>query len=203
MRPAGAASHLDLFEQPASFCILRGESRSATGSPGALPSVGGVGAISGPPPKEEDWLTFTQERVIPVERERLWNLLMDIPRVGRCIPGVEGIEAVDGGAYKGSLRVRIGPIRLSLEGTMTIEEQDRTVWRARMRADANDRRLGGGIRTRMSLTLAPAEGGTRLQIETDLAVLGKIGEFGQPVIKKKADTLLEEFVRNLQLALAA
>ena len=162
-----------------------------------------MGAISGPQPKGDDWLTFTQECVIPAERERLWNLLMDVPRVGRCVPGVEGIEAVDGGAYKGSLRVRIGPIRLSLEGTMTIEEQDRAVWLARLRADANDRRLGGGIRARMGLTLAPAEGGTRLQIETELAVLGKIGEFGQPVIKKKADTLLEEFVRNLQLALAA
>ena len=148
-------------------------------------------------------MTFTQERVIPVERERLWNLLVDVPKVGRCVPGVETIEAVDGRTYKGSLRIRIGPIRLSLEGTMTIEDQDRTAWQARMRADANDRRLGGGIRVRMSLTLAPAEGGTRLQIETDLAVLGKIGEFGQPVIKKKADTLLEEFARNLQSALAA
>src|SRR5687768_1748062 len=128
---------------------------------------------------------------------------MDVPRVGRCVPGVESIEAVDERAYTGRLGVRIGPIRLSLDGTMAIEEQDRAAWRARMRADANDRRLGGGIRARMSLTLTPTEGGTRLSIETDLTVLGKIGEFGQPIIKKKADTLLEEFARNLQSALAA
>lgn len=143
-------------------------------------------------------MTFTQECIVPVERERLWDLLMDVPRVGRCVPGVETIEAVDERAYKGSLVVRIGPIRLSLDGTMAIEEQDRAGWRARMRADANDRRLGGGIRARMSLTLVPVQGGTRLRIETDLAVLGKIGEFGQPIIKKKADTLLEEFARNLR-----
>jgi len=72
-----------------------------------------------------------------------------------------------------------------------------------MRAEANDRRLGGGIRARLSLTLAPAENGTLVHIETDLVVLGKIGEFGQPIIKKKADTLLGEFARNLQSALAA
>jgi len=71
-----------------------------------------------------------------------------------------------------------------------------------MRAEANDRRVGGGIRARMSLTLAPTQGGTRLHIETDLVVLGKIGEFGQPIIKKKADSLLAEFARNLQSALA-
>ena len=142
-------------------------------------------------------VTFAQECAIPVERELLWDFLMEVPKVARCVPGIESIEAVDASAYKGSLRVQVGPIRLSLQGTMTVEEQDRVAWRARMRAEANDRRVGGGIRARMSLTLAPGEGGTRLRIETDLAILGRIGEFGQPVIKKKADALLEEFAHNL------
>ena len=148
-------------------------------------------------------MTFTQECTIPVERARLWDLLMDVPTVGRCVPGVETIEAVNASAFRGGLKVQVGPIRLLLEGTITVEEADREAWRARMRAEANDRRLGGGIRARMSLALSPAEVGTRVQIDTDLAVLGKIGEFGQPVIRKKADTLLEEFARNLRSALAA
>jgi len=37
--------------------------------------------------------------------------------------------------------------------------------------------------------------------DTDLAVLGKIGEFGQPIVRKKADTLLEEFARHLRSVL--
>jgi carbon monoxide dehydrogenase subunit G len=147
-------------------------------------------------------VTFTQECVIPVERERLWDFLMDVPKVGRCVPGVESIEAVDG-AYRGGFKVHVGPIRLALQGAVTIEEADRAAWRARMRAEANDRRLGGGIRARLSLTLSPADAGTRVRIDTDLAVLGKIGEFGQPVIKKKADALLEEFARNLQSSLSS
>jgi uncharacterized protein len=146
-------------------------------------------------------LTFAQECVIPVEGERLWNFLMDVPRVARCVPGVEAVEAVEATAYRGSLKVQIGPIRLSLRGTMTVEEQDPVTRRACMRAEASDQRLGGGIRARMSLALAPGDGGTRLQIETDLAVLGRIGEFGQPVIRKKADTILTEFARNVRSAL--
>ena len=43
---------------------------------------------------------------------------MDVPAVGRCVPGVERIEAVDGSAYRGGLKVQIGPIRLYLEGTI-------------------------------------------------------------------------------------
>jgi carbon monoxide dehydrogenase subunit G len=146
-------------------------------------------------------VTFAQACVIPVDRERLWDFLMDVPRVGRCVPGVESIEAVDASAYRGALKVQVGPIRLALQGAITVEDADRTAWRARMRADATDRRLGGGIRARLHLTLSPAEAGTRVQIDTDLAVLGKIGEFGQPIIRKKADALLEEFARNLRAAL--
>jgi uncharacterized protein len=148
-------------------------------------------------------VTFSQDCVVPLDRERLWDFLMDVPRVAHCVPGVEGVQASDAGGYTGSLRVQIGPIRLLLQGTMTVEEQDRAACRARMRADANDRRVGGGVRARLGLTLAPADGGTRLHIDTDLTVLGKIGEFGQPLIKKKADALLEEFTRNLRAALAA
>lgn len=148
-------------------------------------------------------MTFTQECTIPAARERLWDFLMDVPTVSRCVPGVESVEAVSDHAYRGGLEVKVGPIRLSLQGTIIIEAQDRSVWRARMRAEANDKRLGGGIRAKMQLALLPDVAGTRVRIDTDLAVLGKIGEFGQPVIKSKADTMLKEFARNLASALAA
>ena len=156
-------------------------------------------------------MIFSQECVVPVECERLWDFLMEVPKVARCVPGVETVAPVARGpadpagddAYTGTLKVQVGPIRLGLQGTMTIEERDRTAWRARMRAEATDRRVAGGIRARLSLALTPTDGGTRLQIETDLTVLGKIGEFGQPVIKKKADGLLTEFAANLRTALGA
>ena len=146
-------------------------------------------------------MRFSHRALVPVERERLWELLMDVPRVGQCIPGVEKIEPVDDGGYRGVLKVHVGPIRLTLEGAIAIEERDRDAWRASMKAEANDRRAGGGIRARMTMQLAPAPGGTELAVETDLSVLGKIGEFGQPIIKKKADGLMQQFATNLQAAL--
>jgi len=147
-------------------------------------------------------VTFTQECLVPAARERLWDFLMDVPTVSQCVPGISTVEAVGENAYRGSIEVKVGPVRLSLQGTISVEEQDRTAGSARMRADANDRRLGGGIRARMHLTLTPAEAGTRVRIDTDLTVLGKMGEFGQPIIRSKADTLLAEFARNLGSALA-
>ena len=40
-------------------------------------------------------------------------------------------------------------------------------------------------------------------METDVNILGKIGEFGQPIIRKKADQMLNTFINNIKKELAA
>ncbi len=147
-------------------------------------------------------MTFTQSCTIPVPREKLWAFLMDVPRVSQCLPGVERVEALEGNAYRGTFRVKLGPISVGLEGQVTIEEQNQEAWRAALRADATERKLGGGMRARARMRLEPAgEGATALTMETDLTLLGKIGEFEQPLIKRKADALLQEFAANIHSAL--
>ncbi len=49
------------------------------------------------------------------------------------------------------------------------------------------------------------EGGdkTDVEIRTDANVMGKLGEFGQAVIRKKADQIVQEFANNLSAAVAA
>ncbi len=67
-------------------------------------------------------MKFSQSALVPAGREPLWQLLMDIPRVATCLPGVEGVEQVDGETYQGTLKVRVGPISLSLQGKIVLEE---------------------------------------------------------------------------------
>jgi carbon monoxide dehydrogenase subunit G len=57
----------------------------------------------------------------------------------------------------------------------------------------------------MHMELASADGGdkTDVAIRTDANVMGKLGEFGQAVIRKKADQILQEFANNLSTAVTA
>ena len=48
-----------------------------------------------------------------------------------------------------------------------------------------------------ALALAEKEGQTEVKIATDLAVMGRLGEFGQAVIKRKADQLMGDFAECL------
>lgn len=144
-------------------------------------------------------MKFTQRAVIPVARELLWEFLMDVPKVARSLPGVESVSQIDDTTYQGALKVRVGPISLNLQGKIILEQRDRENWRAALRAEASDRMAAGAVKGRTSMELkeiSPKE--TELSVETDVSILGKIGEFGQPIIRKKADAMLQEFVENIK-----
>ncbi len=149
-------------------------------------------------------MKFSQSVTVPAGREPLWQLLMDIPRVATCLPGVEGVEQLDDETYQGTLKVRVGPISLSLQGRIVLEEKNQDAWRAALRAEAEDRRVAGAMRGKSTMELKELSAReTELTVATDVNILGKIGEFGQPIIRKKADQMLNRFIDNIKKELAA
>ena len=149
-------------------------------------------------------MKFSQSAQIPVAREPLWEFLMDVPKVAQSLPGVESVSKIDDTTYEGALKVRVGPIALNLLGKIIVEEQDKENWRATLRAEANDRRAAGAVKGKTTMMLKALDSNqTELVVETDVNILGKIGEFGQPIIRKKADSMLKEFVENIKKQLTA
>ncbi len=144
-------------------------------------------------------MKFNQREVIPVAREPLWNFLMDIPKVAQSLPGVEKVDRIDDSTYQGTLKVRVGPISLNLQGKIILEQRDHENYRATIRAEASDRMVSGAVRGKTTMELKELSATeTELLVETDVNILGKIGEFGQPIIRKKSDGMLKEFVENIK-----
>ena len=131
--------------------------------------------------------------------------MMDIPAVSRCVPGVDGVALIEGETYSGVMRVRVGPIQVRLDGRVILAERDEAARLARMDLQAADKRLNGAVNARMRMQLSAADDGrqTDVEIRTDANVMGKLGEFGQAVIRKKADQIVQEFASNLSAAIAA
>ncbi len=96
------------------------------------------------------------------------------------------------------MRVRVGPVGLALDGVMTVQERDEANWQAAVQAEASDRRVGGGLHASARMHLVErGPAATELVIEAEARLLGKLGEFGQPVIRKKAETMMADFARNI------
>ncbi|MGH2472258.1 MAG: SRPBCC family protein [Candidatus Limnocylindria bacterium] len=142
-------------------------------------------------------MKFTHSATVAAPRDKVWARLMDIPAAARCVPGVASVRPNGKDKYLGTLAVQIGPVRLVLDGDFAVTARDETAGTASIRADAKDSRVGGAIRATMDLALIEKSGETQLRIGTDLAVMGRLGEFGQAVIKRKADQLMRDFAECL------
>ena len=136
--------------------------------------------------------------LIPVGMSDSWDFLLDVPNAAKCVPGVLEVSKGNDDSYNGTLRAKVGPMSITLQGTVTVRERDAESGRARFLVEASDRRVGGGVKTELLMQLnarSPME--TELLIETDTTFMGRLGELGQPVIRRKAESTIEEFARNI------
>lgn len=143
-------------------------------------------------------MKFQHQVTTQASREALWAVLQDFPSVARCLPGVEEVRQLSDATYEGTLRIRIGPIGLRMAGTVEVEQdEDAGVWR--MIAQAQDRRVGGGAKAIIEATVTEPEPGIAgLDIQADVQFIGRLGEMGQPLIRRKADAMINEFAQNLE-----
>jgi len=140
--------------------------------------------------------------LVHAPRSRVWKLVTDVPAAARCVPGVAAVSPSGTGKYKGSLLVQLGPVRLVLDGDVALTATDEAAGKVSVRADAKDSRLGGTVRATMDLALVDKGVDTELRITSDVQIAGRIGEFGQPVIQRKADQLMTQFAECLARTLA-
>ena len=149
-------------------------------------------------------MQFENRAMVPAGRDALWDFLMDIKSVSECVPGVEDLRELDADHYQALMKMKVGPIAVKFDGKMRIVERDREQWKAVMRADGADKGVGGAVTANIVMTLhEQAPDSTELVVNTDANVLGKLGEFGQPVMRKKADSIMQEFARNISQRVAA
>src|SRR5215213_1331497 len=134
--------------------------------------------------------------------ERVWALVNDIPRVAPCMPGA----ALTGGGddtYEGTVAVKLGPLRMSYKGKVTIDEVDDANHSARLTASGKDTKGAGTARATVETRLEPAgETHTRLHVTSDVQLTGKVASFGRGgAINDVATRLFGQFADCLRSTL--
>ncbi len=149
-------------------------------------------------------MIIDQQVTIAAPVDRVWDFMMDIPAVSRCVPGVESFEAIDQDTYQGALKVKVGPIGVRLQGRVVVVERDRENLVSRMDVSAAEKRISSTVNAKATMTLVPrTDAETDVVIHTEASILGKLGEFGQAVMRRKADQIMGEFAKNMQREIAA
>ncbi len=133
--------------------------------------------------------TFT----VPVGIEETWQAFNDLAGIVPCFPGAT-LGEVNGDAFAGSVKVKLGPISLVYTGVGTFVERDQGLHRAVIEAKGKDKRGNGTASANVTATLVPDGDGTRVEVTTDLSITGKPAQFGRGVMQDVSDKLLNQFV---------
>jgi carbon monoxide dehydrogenase subunit G len=139
---------------------------------------------------------------VPAPPEAAWELLMDMPRVIPCMPGAKLDETVDDSNWKATVQVKLGPISLSFATDVKREEADEAARRTTLSARAREQRGRGAAQATIESSLAAMDGGTKVDLVTDLSLTGAVAQYGRGIVGDVSSQLVKSFAECLQAQLS-
>lgn len=129
--------------------------------------------------------------------DEAWAVLTDVERIAPCLPGAQ-LEEIKGDEYLGVVKVKVGPITAQYKGAASFVERDDVNHKAVLKADGRDTRGAGNASALITADLeALSATTTKVDVNTDLTVTGKVAQFGRGVMADVSAKLMGQFADNL------
>jgi carbon monoxide dehydrogenase subunit G len=130
-----------------------------------------------------------------VPAEYAWAVLSDLESVASCMPGASLGEKLGDNAYKGSVKVKVGPATAQFGGEVEILSIDVANKSLVLKGKGADK---GGSSASMELeaTIEEADGQSILVGLATVIVNGKFAQFGGRMMVQVSDVILKQFVDN-------
>jgi carbon monoxide dehydrogenase subunit G len=130
-----------------------------------------------------------------VPAQNAWAVLSDLESVASCMPGASLGEKLGDSAYKGSVKVKVGPATAQFGGEVEILSMDAANKSLVLKGKGADK---GGSSASMELeaTIEEADGQSVLVGLATVIVNGKFAQFGGRMMVQVSDVILKQFVDN-------
>jgi carbon monoxide dehydrogenase subunit G len=134
--------------------------------------------------------------------DKAWDVLNDLEQVMPLMPGAQ-LTGRDGDDVLGKVKIKVGPVTSEFSGKVHFVEQDRDNYRAVIDAKGKEARGTGNAAATVTAQLHDTGGQTRVTVDTDLKIVGKLAQFGSGMLQQVSEKLLGQFVDSLEAKLAA
>jgi uncharacterized protein len=136
------------------------------------------------------------EFTVPAPRDAVFARLTDPPFFLSCIEGASNLVEVDPSHYTAMLETSIAYMKFKFAVAVAFLER---LPPERIAAKVEGTPMGvvGRLSATAAAALAEAGSATHVTYEIDVALTGKLGSIGQPVLRSKAKAMERSFVQNL------
>ena len=133
---------------------------------------------------------------VPVPVDEAWKVLLDVERIAPCMPGAT-LTSVDGDAFEGKVKVKVGPINLTYGGKARFVSKDDATHVAVIDGSGKETRGTGTAKALITCRLIDQGDTTDVEVDTDLNVTGKPAQFGRGVLADVSGKLVDQFAACL------
>src|SRR2546430_9880381 len=138
-------------------------------------------------------MQIENEFQVAASPDRVYAFLLDVNRVVKCMPGAELSEVVDPTTFKGKVKIKVGPITVSYNGTARIADRDEANRVATLQADGRETTGPGSARATARMAVEDAGSDTStVRLTTDFTVAGRIANFGRGVMEDVSKRLVSQ-----------
>lgn len=148
-------------------------------------------------------MKLTNELRVDAPVDRTWETMLDVERVAGCLPGATIEPLGEDGAYRGAMKLKVGPVSLAYGGTVRQADVDVDGHVVTFDARAKEAKGTGTASALITSRLTPDGDGTRVVVETDLNVTGRPAQFGRGMMQDVASKMLDQFAGRLEQAILA
>jgi uncharacterized protein len=147
-------------------------------------------------------MIIENEFSVGADIDTVWRELLDMEGVASCLPGSTISATERENVYDGSMRLKIGPMRVEYRGTATLSEVDEQNHTAIISLSAKEAKGQGSAKATIRNRLEPTADGTRVSARTELNITGPQAQFGRGVIEDVGKRVLSEFSQRLEQRIA-
>ena len=136
---------------------------------------------------------------LPVDEA--WKVLTDVERIAPCMPGAT-LEEIEGDVYRGVVKVKLGAISTAFKGQASFIDKDDANHRGVLKGEGRDTTGKGNASALITANLESVDDNTtKVVVETDLHVTGKVAQFGRGIMGDVSKKLMNQFATNLNTML--
>ena len=138
---------------------------------------------------------------IAAPQSEVWDFITTAEKVATCLPGIEEVHVQGPGQYKGVMKIKVGPIRTSINADVAeIEQRAPEFVSYSMKGEEGRRASRLSAETKLTLAaVSPDE--TDVEFTSHVKIVGRLGKFAGGVMNKMADSMSEQFITALRLQL--
>lgn len=148
-------------------------------------------------------MKFTGAFLVPAPRAEVFDRLNDPHFFSSCLEGVSNLQSIDDDHYTATLDTKVAYIAFRFDVAVMLVERIAPT-RVVAKVEGAPRGIVGRMTSTAIADLEVADDGhnTLVRYQMDVALAGKLGSIGQPVMKAKAAEMERGFVTKVRAAFA-